>query len=184
MMRKFAGVTIGVNALVGNTSLYPELTFTEDVRSLADVVPELEGQKMTPEQIAKPNTEHAHQCAYFCWISQEGEKEFPGLEFAFAVPNGGQRNKVNASRLKAEGVRAGVPDVIVPISQWGPDGSILWRCGLYIEFKKPAHEKRMKGTVTDKDQIRYRDFLLSQNYSHFVAFSWLQARDETIRYLT
>ena len=29
----------------------------------------------------------------------------------WAVPNGGKRSKVEAARLKAEGVRAGVPDV-------------------------------------------------------------------------
>lgn len=41
----------------------------------------------------------------------------------------------------------------------------------------------MKGTVTDKDQIRYRDYLVSQNYGHFVAFHYLQAIDATVKYL-
>lgn len=36
-----------------------------------------------------------------------------GLAF-FAIPNGGARNVVTATRLKAEGVSAGVPDLFVP----------------------------------------------------------------------
>lgn len=30
----------------------------------------------------------------------------------FAVPNGGHRNKATAGRLKAEGVKAGIPDLV------------------------------------------------------------------------
>ena len=33
----------------------------------------------------------------------------------FAVPNGGQRSAATAGRLKAEGVRAGVPDLLWPL---------------------------------------------------------------------
>jgi len=31
----------------------------------------------------------------------------------WAVPNGGKRNKLEAKRLKAEGVRSGVPDITI-----------------------------------------------------------------------
>jgi len=33
--------------------------------------------------------------------------------FWFAVPNGGKRNAIEASHLQAQGVRAGVPDMIL-----------------------------------------------------------------------
>lgn len=132
---------------------------------------------MTPEQVlGKSTTEHSHQAAYFCWL-QNNKHLQPGFEFAYAVPNGGQRGKREAARLVAEGVKRGVPDVVVPI----PCGQYH---GLYIEFKKPSMEKSMKGTVTEPDQIRYRDYLISQNYGHFVAFSYLQAIDATIKYLS
>lgn len=36
-----------------------------------------------------------------------------GRGVAFHVPNGGARNKAEAARFKAQGVRAGVPDVLI-----------------------------------------------------------------------
>ena len=126
---------------------------------------------MTPEQIAK-TSEHSHQAAFFCWAQQQDCKP---LEFMHAIPNGGLRNKVQASHLKAEGVRPGVPDVCLPY----PCGQYH---GLYLEFKKPGHEGRKDGGLS-KHQIRYRDFLKSCNYAHKVVYSWLQAAEETVNYL-
>jgi len=132
---------------------------------------------MTPEQVlGKSKTESSHQQAFFCWLHNNKHLQ-PGFEFAYAVPNGGARSGREAARLVAEGVRRGVPDVVIPI----PCGQ---QHGLYIEFKKPDLEKAMKGTVTNPDQIRYRDYLLSQNYGHFVAFHYLQAVQFTINYLS
>jgi hypothetical protein len=37
----------------------------------------------------------------------------PGSYRAFAVPNGGRRDKITGAILKREGVKAGVPDIIV-----------------------------------------------------------------------
>ena len=49
----------------------------------------------------------------------------------FAVPNGGARNAVTASILKAEGVVAGVADLLLLVPSGG------WH-GLAIEMKKPT----------------------------------------------
>lgn len=46
----------------------------------------------------------------------------------YHVPNGGYRNKREAARLKAEGVRAGVPDLCIPVARGGYHS-------LYIEMK-------------------------------------------------
>ena len=46
----------------------------------------------------------------------------------FAIPNGGQRHPAVAAKLKAEGVRAGVPDLMLPVARQG-------YCGLFIELK-------------------------------------------------
>lgn len=95
-------------------------------------------------------SEHAHQAAFFEWASLQ---RFPGIELLHAVPNGGDRPKVTrtgkggkevtfspeANRLKAEGVKAGVPDVLWPV----PRGGFI---GLAIEFKYgdgvPTKEQR------------------------------------------
>ena len=75
--------------------------------------------------------EHDIQVA-FVRICQLAERAtMPLLRLGFAVPNGGQRSKAVAGKLKAEGVRAGVPDWMLPVPASG-------FAGLAIEFKRPG----------------------------------------------
>lgn len=127
---------------------------------------------MKPEQLAK-TTEHSHQMAFFAWCQQS---QYPKLRFAFAIPNGGARDKVTASKLKAEGVKKGVADVFIPIAAHGCHG-------LWIEFKRPGTETQSEGKLSD-EQKEFRDFVISENYGHFVAYSYLQAIDCVVRYLS
>ncbi len=46
----------------------------------------------------------------------------------YAIPNGGKRNRTEAANLKRQGVKAGVPDLCVPVARRGFHG-------LYIEMK-------------------------------------------------
>jgi hypothetical protein len=45
--------------------------------------------------------------------------KYPELSRLLAVPNGGHRSKSEAGKLKASGVRAGVPDLHLPVSRGG-----------------------------------------------------------------
>jgi len=72
-------------------------------------------------------TEHDEQVAVFRW-AQLNELHWPCLRWMFAIPNGGKRATVTAVRLKAEGAKAGVPDIFLPY----PTGGY---CGLWIEMK-------------------------------------------------
>lgn len=54
--------------------------------------------------------EHQIQCACVRWFAYQYPK-YKGL--LFAVPNGSYRSKATAGRLKAEGVVAGVSDLIL-----------------------------------------------------------------------
>lgn len=129
---------------------------------------------MTPEQISG-TTEHSHQAAFFCWCQQNVEK-YPCLRFAFAIPNGGERNKIVASKLKAEGVKKGIPDVFIPFPAHGCHG-------LWIEFKRPGTAEQKEGKLSP-DQKNFAEYAISQNYGHFVAYSYLQAIDCVVRYLS
>ena len=54
--------------------------------------------------------EHRIQCACVHWFSLQ----YPKLKGRlFAVPNGGRRDEITGARLKAEGVVAGVADLIL-----------------------------------------------------------------------
>lgn len=123
---------------------------------------------MTPEQLAAAGTEHAHQCAVMCWCANNF-KTHPELKLLFAIPNGGERNPVVASRLKAEGVKAGVPDLFLPVARHGLHG-------LFIEMKKP------KGQVSMFQAAWIRD-LGEQKYGTFVAWGWEEARDCLLAWL-
>ena len=40
-------------------------------------------------------------------------KDFPELDLLYHVPNGGSRNQLEAANLKRQGVKAGVPDLVL-----------------------------------------------------------------------
>lgn len=81
----------------------------------------------SPRKKRHDNEEHRIQCTCVRWF----RFKYPAMAHAlFAVPNGGSRNKIEASNMKAEGVTAGVSDLIFLKSnrQYG---------ALCIEMKKP-----------------------------------------------
>ena len=100
-------------------------------------------------------SEHATQEAFFRWASLQ---RFDGIELLHAVPNGGFRAKATAGALKAEGVKAGVPDVLWPVSRGG-------FIGLAIEFKHGD------GNPT-KEQRERIDRMQRQGWCVLVCWSW------------
>lgn len=68
----------------------------------------------------------------------------------FHIPNGGSRDKREAANLKRQGVKAGVPDLFVPVARGG------WH-GLFVEMKTA------KGRVSSK-QREWLDLLDAQGY--------------------
>ena len=81
---------------------------------------------MTQDEIraALAPTEHELQCALIRWCDLQG----PPFDLIYAIPNGGHRNKATAGRLKASGVRAGVPDLVLPVPN-------RYSGALYLELK-------------------------------------------------
>lgn len=113
-----------------------------------------------PSDLARAGTEHAHQVAVFAWAALNFLK-YPELRMMFAIPNGGLRNKITAANLKAEGVRAHVPDILLPAAR-GP-----WH-GLFIEMKKD-------GGRVDPGQATYLMSLRDLGYGACVCVGWQEA---------
>ena len=59
-------------------------------------------------------SESVEQCCLFRWAGYSLGLH-PELKLMYHIPNGGKRNITTARRLKAEGVKAGVPDIHLPV---------------------------------------------------------------------
>lgn len=120
--------------------------------------------------------EHREQRALFEWARLQSRRT-PELDLMYAIPNGGDRNPVVAGKLKAEGVRAGVPDICLPVARNGHHA-------LYIELKRPADPVRgvRAGQVTDA-QHRWSVLLRDAGNHVVVAYGWDAAREAIIDYL-
>lgn len=123
---------------------------------------------VTPEQLASSGTEAAHQTALFAWAALNTYR-FPELEFLFHIPNGGTRNKVEAGFLKAQGVRSGVPDIMLPVARWG-------KHGLFIEMK-------VKNNKPQQNQSHWIKALSTLNYLVLVCYDWRTASEYITHYL-
>jgi hypothetical protein len=79
-------------------------------------------------QAVQHRTEHVEQ-SFLMQRLAVMEGRHPELRLGYAVPNGGWRSKAQGGKLKAEGVRASVPDYVLPVPRWPFHG-------LYIEMKQ------------------------------------------------
>ena len=133
------------------------------------------GRKMiTPEQLAKSNSESGHAKALMCWAALN-INQYPELKWLAHIPNGGWRDAVTANNLKAEGVKAGLLDYFLAIKR-GPYS------GLWLELKRPGTKDKRVGVVS-KDQEEWIDHLRSQGFVVVVCHGWEIARNIIIGYL-
>lgn len=90
----------------------------------------------------------------------------------YHVPNGGHRVKAVAAKLKAQGVKAGIPDLVLPMARGG-------YFGLYIEFKaKPPFD-----AAVSPSQDAYIQALLDQGYLAIVCRGAIDALEAIRAYL-
>jgi len=153
---------------------------------------------MTPWEIAKPESESAHQKALFAWAAIAERRGFeaawnpesyktppdvtawpvPELCWLHAIPNGGARNAITAGRMKAEGVKKGVPDIFLPLPVANsPTREFIVLAGLYIEMKKPT-----KGRTSEK-QNEFITYANNIGYKAVVCRSWEDAAKAIQKYI-
>lgn len=174
---------------------------------------------MTPAQLAAVNAEHSHQRALFAWANVAERIGFalawdertyergamaqfveggcnrhvtypvPELRWLHAIPNGGYRDKVTAGKLKAEGVKRGIPDIFLPLPLRTFDRSY---CGLYVEMKRPETKKAgvRKALIVDQAAGSTSDlqdeaigYLRHNGYAVSVCFDWISAAKDIQSYI-
>ena len=92
-------------------------------------------------------SEEDEQTALFQYASWQKEPEWKML---FSIPNGGYRKLKTGARMKRTGLKAGIPDIFLPV------GRGMYH-GLFIEMKSE------KGTV-QKNQKAWHTTLRLQGY--------------------
>lgn len=112
--------------------------------------------------------EACEQVKLFQWISFL-KHQYPALDLLYHIPNGGSRNAIEAANLKRQGVRAGVPDLCLPVANKKYHG-------LYIELKYG------KNKLTEK-QKEWIAALSKQGYKAVVCYGWEDARTEICDYI-
>lgn len=113
-------------------------------------------------------TEHQIQSQYFKILSLN-ENKFPFLKYIFAIPNGGARHIAVAKKMKAEGVKRGVPDIFIPIT-------VRTSPGMFLETKTSIGRQ-------SPEQKEYEAFLVSELYMYAVCKSVEELLFETENYL-
>lgn len=115
--------------------------------------------------------EHNEQVELFRWASSpEALRRWGELHFLFAIPNGGFRHVSVAKYMKAEGLKAGVPDIFLPAPMGGYHG-------LWIEMK---HGKN-KPTERQKTWLAY---LKKCGYCTAVCYGAKEAKEAIKAYLS
>lgn len=159
---------------------------------------------MTPWELAK-DTEHSQQRALFGWANcaalygwraasmpagykletRSGFQQMipvPELALLFAIHNQGHGDRIRGAQAKAEGVKAGVPDVLLPVSRThaaAPPYSHITETyhGLFIEMKK------LKKGVISEDQKDWSIALSEQGYAVSFCKGWIEAANTISGYL-
>lgn len=105
-------------------------------------------------------SEHQEQCLLIEWM----ELQHPSVRI-FCIPNGSYRGIQARVKAKKEGLRSGVPDLMIP----------AWK--LFVEMKK---EKGGRLSDTQKD---WKEYLESIGYTVIVAKGFKDAKIQIAQFL-
>lgn len=103
----------------------------------------------------RKRSEATEQERVISWCGYNADR-YQELKLIYHIPNGGSRNELEAANLKRQGVKAGVPDLALPVALNGYHG-------LYIEMKFG------KNTTTKKQEWWFEQ-LTKQEYKTAVCY--------------
>lgn len=107
-------------------------------------------------------TEAQHQANVIKWSQQPSIRaKWPELALLHHIPNGGTRDAIEGKHLKQQGVKAGVPDLCLPVARGQYHG-------LYMEMKTET------GRMSDAQEW-WGKHLAAQGYFWEVCHGWQSA---------
>lgn len=126
-----------------------------------------------------PPLETVEQQSYFAW-ADVWSKKIPELRDLYAVPNGAKKSPAMAGKFKREGLKAGVPDIVLPHARGNAHA-------LYIEMKRRrvAGERGnlLAGEKPSPQQLDWHERLRAAGNRVVVAYGWDEAVEATLLYL-
>lgn len=136
--------------------------------------------KRTALQIAMaPPLETEEQQSLFAWADLV-KGRMPELRDMFAVPNASRRSPRIGAQMKREGMKAGVPDIVLPHARGGYHA-------LYIEMKRRrVAGERVEfraGTRPRENQRDWHERLQAAGNRVQVCYGWEDARGVIEQYL-
>lgn len=118
--------------------------------------------------MVQATTEENEQIVLFRW-AEFSASQYPELELLYHIQNEGKRSAVTGARLKAQGLKSGVPDVCLPTAHGG-------YIGLYIEMK-------VKPNKPTENQKRWLRALREAGHMVAVCYGFEEARNLIVEYL-
>ena len=115
--------------------------------------------------------EYQEQCA----LIRRAQLNPITAKYLYAYDTGPKKDLKRAAQDKRKGVRAGIPDLCLPV----PSGIYH---GLYIELKKPKTVRSKAGVITTSQQ-EWLNKLNEQGYKAVVAYGWQEAWEIIMDYL-
>lgn len=133
-------------------------------------VNQLLSRKRAPSKRLPVPSEHEEQQALFEWAARRLSL-YPELDLLFAIPNAGAgAQRGQAGKMKAEGVKPGVPDTFLPVARSGYHGC-------FIEMK------RIAGSKVEPEQTEWLSKLKTQGYFAAICKGCEEAQKVLVDYL-
>ena len=115
-------------------------------------------------------TEAEEQAIVFQWAHAESNVH-PELKVMFHIPNEGKRSIYTGKLLKSTGLKAGVPDIFLPVARGRYHG-------LFVEMK------RKKGGSVSEAQKRWQEALSEQGFKAVICWGAGHAIETIMEYLS
>ncbi len=112
--------------------------------------------------------ESKEQSSLIQWIKLS-TKKYPDLAYLHCSLNGVKLSAIQANVAKSQGMIKGVPDLFLPLN----NGIYS---GIFIEMKYGKNK-------TTPEQDKFLAYVTTQGYYATVCYSWIEAKDELVKYL-
>lgn len=111
----------------------------------------------------------------------------PQLNRLFAIKNAGHGDAIRGAMSKAEGVKPGVPDIMLPVPKLAPCfapaiGVAVLHNGYFLELKRRKSARGGQGRASS-EQTDWHKYLVDTGYKVDIFVGWELARDGLLRYL-